>query len=134
MAESDCIFCKITKDELPSTKVYGDKDFIAFMDIRPINKGQVLVIPRRHYRWVWDVPNRGEYWEVANRVAEKMLKGLNADHVSFVTLGHEVSHAHIWIVPRYAGDGHGGFLDWDKAHEASREQLEEIAELIKKAK
>ena len=130
---SECIFCKIVKDEIPSTKVYEDEDFIAFMDIRPINRGQVLVIPREHYRWVYDVPNRGEYWEAANKVAEKVIKGLKADHVSFVTLGHEIPHAHIWVVPRYADDGHGGFLDWSKAREASREELDELASLIRKA-
>ena len=60
----NCIFCKIVSGEIPSYKVYEDNEFMAFLDVRPLNLGHTLVIPKKHYRWVWDVPNIGEYYEV----------------------------------------------------------------------
>ena len=49
----DCIFCKIVKGEVPSYKIYENADVFAFLDINPYAKGHVLVIPKRHSRWVW---------------------------------------------------------------------------------
>lgn len=102
--EVDCIFCKIVKGEIPSYKVYEDADFMAFLDIAPLNKGHVLVIPKKHYRWTWDVPNFGEYWEVARKVAKGSMKGLGAPMVEFLTHGTDVKHAHIWVVPIYENE------------------------------
>jgi len=65
----DCIFCKIVKGEIPAFKVYEDNDFLAFLDINPISVGHTLLIPKKHYRWVYDVPNFGEYWQVAQKIA-----------------------------------------------------------------
>ncbi|MEI7463544.1 MAG: HIT domain-containing protein, partial [Candidatus Taylorbacteria bacterium] len=59
-----CIFCKIINKEIPANIIYEDADFLAFLDIRPLSPGHMLVIPKKHYRWVWDVPNVGEYFEV----------------------------------------------------------------------
>ncbi|KKT79078.1 MAG: Histidine triad (HIT) protein, partial [Parcubacteria group bacterium GW2011_GWF2_44_8b] len=60
----ECIFCKIVKGEIASCKVYEDENFLAFLDINPQSPGHTQVITKIHYRWVWDVPNAGEYFEV----------------------------------------------------------------------
>lgn len=130
---SDCIFCKIIAGEIPSYKVYEDEEFYAFLDIRPVNPGHVLVIPKKHYRWVWDVDNLGSYYEATGKVANALRKAFGTEWVVSAVAGEEVPHAHIWLVPRCEGDGHGGFMDITARKEYPEEKMEEIQEKIKKA-
>ncbi|PIN80194.1 HIT family protein [Candidatus Woesearchaeota archaeon CG10_big_fil_rev_8_21_14_0_10_34_8] len=123
---SDCIFCKIAKGEIPCQKVYEDNDYMAFLDINPINKGHTLIIPKDHARWVYDVEDQGSYWNVAKELAKKMEAKLEASYVMFVTWGMEVPHAHIHVVPRYENDGHPGFLDFNLKKKFSDEEMKEV--------
>lgn len=102
--EKDCIFCKIVKNEIPATKVYEDANFLAFLDIHPLAPGHTQVIPKAHYRWVWDLPNAGEYFEVVKKIALAQKKAFNADIVRSQIYGEEVPHAHIWIWPETVGN------------------------------
>jgi len=104
--DSNCIFCKIVAGEIPSHKVYEDDDFIAFLDIRPLSPGHSLIIPKEHYRWVWDVPNGDEYFEATKKVAKALQKTFNTDFILSKIIGNEVPHAHIWVYPdiEVAGD------------------------------
>jgi histidine triad (HIT) family protein len=95
-----CIFCKIAKGELPTTKVYEDSDFIVFLDKFPRAKGHCQVVPKQHYRWVWDVPQIGPYMEVAKKVAEAQRKAFGTEMIVSHIIGDEVPHAHIWLVPQ----------------------------------
>jgi len=123
----DCIFCKIVSGEIPCHKVYEDKNFLAFLDIRPLNPGHAQVIPKKHYRWVFDVPDFGEYFEVARKVGQAAMKVLGANAFSLVTLGFEIQHAHIWVIPRFDDDGHGNTINWMAVKNISEEQMKEIA-------
>ncbi len=104
MNEQNCIFCKIVKGEIPATKIYEDSNFLAFLDIRPIAPGHVQIIPKKHFRWVWEVPNIGEYFEVARKIALAQKKAFNADIVRSQVYGEEIHHAHIWVWPETVGD------------------------------
>jgi histidine triad (HIT) family protein len=95
----NCIFCKIVRGEVPSHKVYEDDDFLAFLGIPAISPGYTLVIPKAHYRWVWDVPNAGQYFEIAQKIARAQQKAFETDEIYSKILGEEVPHAHIWIYP-----------------------------------
>ncbi len=95
----NCIFCKIVKGEIPSYKVYEDENFLAFLDINPQSPGHAQVIPKKHYRWVWDVPNAGEYFEVAKKMALAQRKAFDTDFILSKIVGDEVEHAHIWVFP-----------------------------------
>ena len=96
----DCVFCKIVSGEIPSHKVYENADFLAFLDIRPQAPGHTLIIPKRHYRWVWDVPNIGAYFEVVRKIAQALQKAFgSADEVHARVIGEEVPHAHVWLYP-----------------------------------
>ena len=97
--ETNCVFCKIVKGEIPSTKVYEDKEFLAFLSINPESAGHTLIIPKTHYRWVWDVPNAGTYFEIAQKIALAQKKAFNTDFVLSKIVGEEVHHAHIWVFP-----------------------------------
>ena len=98
----DCIFCKIVKGEIPSYKVYEDDDFLAFLDINPQSVGHTQIIPKNHYKFVWDVPNAGEYFEVAKKIALAQKKAFNQEIIFCRIVGTDVSHAHIWIFPHPA--------------------------------
>src|SRR5213083_483367 len=98
----DCIFCKIASGEITSLKIYEDEGFMAFLDVNPRTKGHTLVIPKKHYRWTYDVPNFGEFFEVAKKIELAAIKGLNAKWVTVGTVGKDVSHAHIHVVPRFS--------------------------------
>ena len=95
----DCIFCKIVANKIPSHKVYEDEQFLAFLSIDPLSPGHTLVIPKKHSRWVWDVPNVGEYFEVARKIAVAEKKAFDTDFVLSKIVGEDVPHAHIWIYP-----------------------------------
>ena len=127
----NCIFCKIVKGEIPSYKVYEDENFIAFLDISPRNKGHTLVIPKKHYKWVWDVPNIGEYFEIARKIAKAQTKAFSTEWIVSLILGEEVPHAHIWLVPRFKGDGHGSSIKLSIIKKFSEEEMKEIAKSIK---
>lgn len=102
----DCIFCKIVAGEIPSTKVYEDTDFLAFLDIRPQSPGHTQIIPKKHYRYVWDLPDAGAFFVVAQKIAHAQQKAFGTDWILAKIIGDEVHHAHIWIFPnnKVAGD------------------------------
>lgn len=100
-----CIFCKIVKKEIPAHIVYEDNAFLAFLDINPRSPGHVQVIPKEHHRWVWDVPNAGEYFEVAKKIALAQQKAFNTELIHSKIEGEEVTHAHIWLFPNREVEG-----------------------------
>lgn len=106
MGMNDCIFCKIVSGEITAHKVYEDEDFLAFLDVHPQSPGHVQVIPKQHYRWVWDVPNAGAYFEVVKKIAKAQQKAFNTEWILSKIIGDEVMHAHIWVFPNsnVAGD------------------------------
>ena len=106
-----CIFCKIVAKQIPAHIVYENDGFIAFLSIDPLAPGHVLVIPKKHYRWVWDVPNIGEYFEVTAKIANAQKKAFNTDMILSKIVGEEVPHAHIWIYP--SKEVHGEKKDFE---------------------
>lgn len=102
----DCVFCKIANKEIPANIVYEDADFMAFLDIHPHTVGHVQVIPKKHFRWVWDVPsdrksrpNIASYFEVVARIAAAQRKAFDTDWIMSKVIGDEVLHAHVWVFP-----------------------------------
>jgi histidine triad (HIT) family protein len=98
--EQNCIFCKIVAREIPAHIVYEDDDFLAFLDIHPVSVGHTLIIPKSHYRWVWDVPQLGNYFEVAGKIAHAQQKAFNEEAIWSGIRGDEVPHSHISILPQ----------------------------------
>lgn len=121
----DCIFCKLVNNEIPSYKIYEDDNFFAFLDINPLNLGHTLVIPKKHERWVWDVENVGEYFEVSRKIAVAQKKAFGIELVVSLVVGEEVPHAHIWLVPRFENDGHGGSINTENRKTFSEEEMKD---------
>lgn len=122
-----CIFCQIVTGQSSSFKVYEDDDFLAFLDIYPRVEGHTLVIPKKHYRFVYDVPNFGAYWEAALKVTKAIKKAFNPYFITYVTHGLQIPHAHIHIMPRQKGEEE--FVPEMK--NISHEALDKIAEKIR---
>jgi histidine triad (HIT) family protein len=129
----DCVFCKISNGKIPADKIYENNDFLAFLDINPVNPGHVLVIPKKHYRWVWDVPNAGQLFEVARLVAKALQRAMNTEYIACGIAGNDVLHAHIHLVPRFENDDHGGWIKPDKARKMPSEELKKIADKIRES-
>ena len=125
----DCIFCQIVAGKLPSYKIYEDENFLGFLDIRPLNLGHCLLIPKKHYQWVCDVPNFGEYWEAAKKLALAVKKATKATTINFLVSGEEIPHAHIWIIPRFYNDG--GVLRLINMKKFSEEEMKSVADKIR---
>ena len=105
MTDADCLFCKIVKGEIPAYKVYEDNNFLAFLDINPQSPGHTQVITKKHYRWVWDVPNAGEYFEVVKKIALTQRKAFNTDWIIEKIVGEDIFDAHIWVYPNSGTEG-----------------------------
>lgn len=97
---TDCIFCKIGRREIPAEIVYEDDIFLAFLDINPQSPGHTQVILKQHYRFVWDVPNIGAYFEVVKKIALAQQKAFGEQVIWSKVMGDEVPHAHVWVFPR----------------------------------
>lgn len=126
--KDDCVFCKIVAGEMHCYKLYEDERFLAFLDIFPRSTGHTLIIPKDHYRWVYDVPEFGAYWEVAKIISDAQQKALKPKFVTYVTHGLEVPHAHIHVMPRKKGE-EAYVPDMMKF---SKDEFAAIAESIKK--
>ena len=130
----DCVFCRIIAGEVPAHMVLDDDEFVAFLDARPVFKGHVLVVPRRHYVTLADlpVPVVGPLFERVRLVSAALPVALGADG-TFVALNNVVSqsvpHLHVHAVPRSRKDGLRGFF-WPRGRYASDEEASQYARRI----
>jgi len=98
--DQNCIFCKIINKEVPVNHVYEDTNFFAFLDINPVSPGHTLVIPKEHHRWVWDVPQLKDYFDVAGKIAKAQQNAFQEEEIWSTIRGEEVPHAHISVMPQ----------------------------------
>ncbi len=105
MAEKT-IFTRIVEGEIPAAKVYEDDEFLAFMDIRPVNKGHVLVITKDVYATLKDMPEDMvvRMFKLVHKLTGPVMEAAGAPMFNWYVIGDEVPHAHIHIVPRFEGD------------------------------
>ena len=95
------IFSKIITGEIPSYKVAEDERFLAFLDIFPLAKGHLLVIPKKETNYIFDLESE-EYlglWQFTQLVAKAMDQVFDCDRIGVAVIGLEVPHAHIHLVP-----------------------------------
>jgi diadenosine tetraphosphate (Ap4A) HIT family hydrolase len=127
-----CVFCAIVAGTEPASVIYDDPEVLAFMDIRPINPGHILVVPKRHASNLaeLDEPTGAWMFRVAMRLAGALrASGLRCEGVNLFladgeAAGQEVFHVHLHAVPRFAGDN---FSIDAAAPQAPRAELEAIA-------
>lgn len=98
---SECIFCKIIEGKAESSKIYEDERILVFMNIRPVNKGEFLVIPKVHIDHFTDLPDEiaSHILITAQQISKKLLATLKPKRVGYVVHGFGVAHAHLNVVP-----------------------------------
>jgi histidine triad (HIT) family protein len=109
-----CIFCKIISKEIAAHIIYEDDDFLAFLDIHPQSPGHAQVIPKKHYKWVWDVPDVGAYFEIVRKIAMAQRKAFDTSWILSKIIGDEIPHAHIWVFPSSEVKGDRNDLEGNK--------------------
>jgi len=135
----DCIFCKIIKGELPSSKIYEDNELLAFMDVQPVNKGHVLIIPKKHKALMAELDDKilGNVIALANKINQAIREsdikseGINLFLADGEAAGQEVFHVHLHIIPRFQKDGFGFIFPEEYKDKPQREELDEISQKIK---
>jgi histidine triad (HIT) family protein len=112
MKDENCIFCKMAKGEIPVEKVLESNNFFAIRDINPKSQGHTLIIPKKHFVTLLDIPNKlgSELVEISKQVASGLLEqklgdGFNIVMNNLEPAGQVVKHAHLHIIPRKEGDG-----------------------------
>ena len=103
---NDCLFCKIVSGDIPSYKIYEDEIVIAFLDINPDSNGHTLIIPKKHYLDMDDIPldTLNHIFKVAKELKVKLDSKLNTDGLTFVQNNgyiQEVKHFHLHLKPYY---------------------------------
>lgn len=135
MEESECIFCKIIRGEIPSTTVYESDTFVAFLDISPVSKGHTLIVPRRHMETLFEVaPELGDdLLATMQRVGKAVMsatgaQGMNVIQNNYPVAGQEVAHVHWHLIPRFPEDGLKG---WPQRAFADMKEAAALAEKIR---
>ena len=131
---NDCVFCKIVKGEIPCYKVYEDSNCLAFLDIEPFSKGHLLIIPKKHSDWLWDMKS-GDYAHLMEKslfLAKVLRKTFKTDWVEEVVAGVGVQHTHIHLLPRVKNDNLGILPTEPLNVKLTKEEMIEIVKDIKK--
>jgi len=127
---NECLFCKIIKREVSSDIIYEDDEVLAFLDIKPVNFGHTLVIPKKHYEKMENTPDDtlSVVFANAKKLMETVKEAISADFVALSVIGIDVPHFHIHLIPRYFNDNMPIF--WPRKEYKNGEK-EKIAEKIK---
>ncbi len=126
------IFSKIISDEIPAYKILENENFLAFLDIFPLAKGHVLVIPKKEIDYLFNISSDeyGELWKFAQQVAKAMDKVIDCKRIGVAVIGLEVPHAHIHLVPL----NNVSDINFERPKLSfSEEEMNEVAKKIRKA-
>ncbi len=130
-----CIFCKIVRKQAPASIIYEDETVMAFLDIRPLNMGHTLVIPKAHYVDIFETPETelSNVHKVSKRISIAVKKTTRADGISIIqqngkAAGQDIGHTHVHVVPRFEGQK---LLGFSELKEVERAKLDEMAKRIR---
>lgn len=102
----DCIFCKIINGDIPCMKVYEDDVCLAYLDINPDSDGHTLIIPKKHYKDIYDIPNDtlSHIYDISKKIMDMLEEKLGCDGFTLLQNNgsiQEVKHYHLHIKPYY---------------------------------
>ncbi len=115
----NCIFCKIIQKEVPADIVFEDDKVIAFLDIKPVHPGHILMIPKQHYTIMGDTPDEiiAHVFIICKKIMQVIKQAVKADYVVVSVIGLDVPHFHVHLIPRYFNDGMANFWPTKKYKE-----------------
>jgi histidine triad (HIT) family protein len=134
VTSAQCTFCKIAAGELAAHLIFEDADFLAFLDHRPLFAGHCLLVPRRHFETVLDLPVElgGVLFAHTQRLARAVEVGMKADGF-FLAVNNRVSqsvpHVHTHVIPRRKKDGLKGFF-WPRYKYSGEEEMVRVQQAI----
>lgn len=135
MIMDNCLFCKIVKGEIPAVKVYEDDELLAFLDIRPINPGHTLIIPKNHHATLVETPEElaGNMMKVVPYLGKAIMKAVGAPAFNLGNnngkeAGQVVDHVHLHLMPRFADDGYEA---WHGRKDLDPAEADDIANKIR---
>ncbi|MFE6667350.1 HIT family protein [Streptomyces sp. NPDC057697] len=136
MATDACVFCAIVRGEAEASIVHEDESVIAFMDLRPVNPGHLLVVPRTHAVGLEDLQEDigARVWTSAHRLGRALRRsGLRCEGVNLLLADgraafQEVFHVHLHVIPRFEGDPFRIGSDW---RVDEREQLDRTSAAVR---
>ncbi len=128
----DCIFCSIIRKEAPASRVYEDDRVVAFLSNRPVNEGHTLVVPKKHYENIYDIPEEeiAYLFKVVKRVAHAVRDAMAAEGIRVVqnngwAAGQVVFHFHVHVIPMKP---HEGFTHGKAYRDQSQGRMPEALE------
>jgi histidine triad (HIT) family protein len=134
-SQETCIFCEIVAKQAPASIIYDDHEVMAFLDIRPLNMGHTLVIPKPHYIDIFDTPREllSKVHAVSKQIAPAIKTSTAADGISIIqqngkAAGQDIFHLHVHVVPRFEGQKLPRFSDLKVVE---RSLLDEMAQKIR---
>lgn len=134
MRDDACIFCKIAAGEIPSKTLYEDEEFRVILDLGPATRGHALILPKNHYRNLFELPEDQamKAMALARKMAVRMREKLHCDGFNLVQNNEEVAgqtvfHFHVHLIPRYVGDGQA--IGW-KPGRPEEAELETVRKTI----
>jgi histidine triad (HIT) family protein len=126
------IFSKIVSNDIPAYKIAENEHHLAFLDIFPLAKGHVLVIPKKEIDYLFDITSDEylELWKFAQKVAKGMDKVITCERIGVAVIGLEVPHAHIHLVPL----NNVSDINFERPKlQFSKAEMKSVADLIKSA-
>lgn len=135
----DCVFCKIVAGAAPASIVYSDEKVLAFMDVRPVNPGHVLVIPKTHVAGLADLGEEtgAHMFKVGMRIADGVKRsGVKCEGVNLLLSDgraafQEIFHVHLHVIPRFKGDSLRISFGRQYESKPEEEELEKTASKIR---
>jgi histidine triad (HIT) family protein len=117
--DPSCLFCKIARGEIPSAKILETDHAVAFLDINPVNKGHVLLLPKAHHATISELPDAlaAETATLLPRLCRAIVEATGADGLNVIinngeAAGQTIHHGHWHLIPRFVDDP----VDWPWPH------------------
>jgi histidine triad (HIT) family protein len=136
---SECVFCQIISKEAPANIVYEDGKVVAFLSNRPVNEGHTLVVPKKHYENIYEIPEEEAVclFRITTKITHAVRDATAAEGIRIVqnngeAAGQVIFHLHIHVIPMkpHNSFSHDGAFR-DSTHQRSADSLEKDAEKIR---
>ncbi len=134
---NECFFCQLVSGKIDTVKIYEDNDILAVLDIYPANPGHLLILPKKHFQFIYEIPDSllNKLFLFVKTIEPIMIKITKAQGISIYiaqgqAAGQKVSHFSINLVPRFQDDGAG--FEWQKK-KTEKKDLEKIGKELREA-
>ncbi|MEG0268142.1 MAG: HIT family protein [Carnobacterium sp.] len=136
---SECIFCKIVNNEIPSRKIYEDEEIIAFLDLTQVTPGHTLVLPKKHVTDIFEydeelastVFSRIPKIARAIKQSDSTISGMNIINNNGSVAYQSVFHSHVHLIPRYTKQDDFSMTFGDNSNNHTVEELDKMVTSIK---